>query len=227
MSKVIRLYRCCTERDRDNGFRLSSKMGKDLGSQAVEEIVSHELNSTTGRGVFYSFSTRISAVEYWRSEKNPSGNIMYVNIDLDIIPDSIVSLQPVFNRGYLMSLIAINEQILKDGYVINPATGRKHTVLGVLNYSQRSIAGWACTMSECVLQCKDLELNELSKLEDETAEITAEQTEALLSEKYMRTLKIQSVNSLRNLLQKQYTQANVSRRSLLNLANETGWYKAA
>ena len=123
-----------------------------------------------------------------------------------------------------MSLIAVNEQILNDGYVTNPATGREHTVLGVLNYSQRSIAGWAYSMRECVLQCKDQKLSDLSEIDND---ITAEQTEELLLEKYMRTLKIQSVDSLRNLLQKQYTQANVTRRSLLNLANGTGWYKAA
>mgnify|MGYP003586855028 CR=1 FL=1 len=224
MSKVIRLYRCCTERERDNGFKLTSKMSKDLGSQVIEEIISHELDSTTEREVFYSFSTRFSSVEYWRLNKIQNGKIMYLDIDLDNMPVSVLSLHPIYIRGYLMSLIAVNEQILNDGYVTNPATGREHTVLGVLNYSQRSIAGWAYSMRECVLQCKDQKLSDLSEIDND---ITAEQTEELLLEKYMRTLKIQSVDSLRNLLQKQYTQANVTRRSLLNLANGTGWYKAA
>jgi ferredoxin len=138
----IRLYRCCTERDMRQAYILSSKNTSPLNNkQALEEIISHVLNSSTGRDVFYSFSTDLNLVEeyYKCNHVGTCSQICYVDVDLLDVKSSIVSIYPIYIRDYIMNLIARTPEIINSSLVINPATARAHSILGILNTSQRSV----------------------------------------------------------------------------------------
>lgn len=213
MSNIIRLYRNCSSRD------ITQKCIDD----SLREIISHELNSLTGRGVYYSFSTKLNLVEDY-AMRNPQNNeIRYVDIDLDNTSLSVLAIHPIYDRDYFMNMICCSNEILEKGYVINPATNRKHSLLGLINYSQRTVSGWANSINEVMIQCNGLKLNELSTID---YNISSERTEELLRDHFLKELDQRNVDQFRKIIKESYEKSNLSRRILLDKVTTTNnWYK--
>lgn len=222
MNEKIRLYRACSIRDQMNGFVLVSKKIEALSNlETMEEIVSHELDPKKARGIMYSFSTRLDLVKDYREKYSNTTDIMYVDIDLNN-RKNIVSIHPTFDRDYLMRKIATSKEILDTGYVKNPATGRKHTVVGIINYSQRTVSGWAYAMREVMMQCNGLRLKHL---DDKIVDISSEYTEEKLKKYPLKSIIPQTnIEKLRKIIQNTYENNDLKRKFLLNHVNSDSWY---
>ena len=84
---MITLYRVCTQRDKENSYVLNSSNHYALtNEQALQEIVSHELNARTGRGVFYSFTYDLELARGYkvRNPKNTEIRIIENNIENEV-----------------------------------------------------------------------------------------------------------------------------------------------
>lgn len=224
MNNIIRLYRNCSSRDQATSYILTSRDITQKGiDDSLREIISHELSALTGRGVYYSISTKLNLTENY-AERNPQNNeIRYVDIDLDNIFLSILAIHPIYNRDYFMNMICCSNEILENGYVLNPATNRKHSLLGIINYSQRTVSGWANSMGEVMLQCNGLELKELSTID---SHISSERTEELLKDYFLKELEQRNVERFRRIIKESYEKANLRRRILVDRVNTNKWYKS-
>ena len=134
---VLRLFRCCTKRDIENNYTLKSSVTRKLSNkEQLEELVSHELR-VTSRNVFYSFSSDIQKVRNYKEKYQPDEKIdlCYVDVDLEHIPGSIISLIPVCSRDYMMNAFCSSDEILKTGSIVNPSDDSEHSLLGIINVS--------------------------------------------------------------------------------------------
>lgn len=223
MHKIVRLYRNCSSRDQFANYILTSRDITQKGiDDSLKEIVSHELNALTRRGVFYSFSTKLNLVENY-AERNPQNNeIRYVDIDLDNVDLPILAIHPVYDRDYFMNMICCSNEVLEKGYILNPATIRKHSLLGIINYSQRTVSAWANSMCEVMLQCNGLKLKKLVTMD---SHISSERTEELLKDYFMKELDQRNVEQFRRIIKESYEKSNLKRRILVDRVFTNKWYK--
>lgn len=224
---MIRLYRCITSRDKENGYRLTSKTLEVLtNTRAMEEIVSHELNATTGRGIYYSFSPCFELVKAY-SERNPdNAGICYIDINPTSLDPAIKRLDPVYLRDYLLCLIASSPEILNSGELENPSTMRVHSIAGLLNVSQRSVAAWAYSMREVMLQCDNLKLNPCI-LDEEKISQDAEEIDKILMTHFAPLPDEKSIAKLREILVNSFHQAGLKRNWLLERVHSDSWFDRA
>lgn len=221
--KIIRLYRVPTKLDLMKNCILTSNNISPINQEnLLAEMLSHEFNSTTKRGVFFSFTTRWDvALDYAKRKKTQ--NIYFIDIDLNNIPLPIVSIHPLFNHDFWCVEIARSNQIMTQGFVVNPSTGRKSSLLGLINTSQRTAASWSHSMYEVMIQCDKLALKPIESISNT---ITYTNTEKLLKQQFL-DLSIQNAvqfetiikNSFRNIL-------TLKRKYILTHITNDAWYNA-
>lgn len=223
---VLSLLRVCTQRDKDNKYVLNSKDKKIMpNEQALQEIISHELDATTGRGVFYSFTTDLELARRYKLRNPENTEICCIDIDLANLPAGVKSIFPIYSRDYLMCLMCSTPEVLLEGKVQNPATGREHSFLGILNTSQRTVSGWANSMKEIVIQTDNLQLQVL----DESSYIPQdEETVDRIVRKYLfPKVSPESVKRFRDIIASEFYKAGCKRRYLLDRVNGEEWAKVA
>lgn len=222
-NKIIRLYRVPAEFDLMNNYILTSSNTSPIDQENVlAEVLSHEFNSTTKRGVFFSFTTRLDVAQDYAKRKKAQ-NIYYIDIDLNNIALPIVSIHPLFDRDFWCVEIARSNQIMTQGFVVNPSTGRESTILGLINVSQRTAASWSHSMYEVMIQCDKLALKPIESISNT---ITYTNTEKLLKQQFL-DLSIQNAvqfetiikNSFRNIL-------TLKRKYILTHITNDAWYNA-
>ncbi len=223
---VITLIRVCTERDKKNGYILNSTNKEILSSeQALQEMLSHELNAKTERGIFYSFTYDVELAKRYKLRNPENTELCCVRIDLANLPAGIRSIHPIFSREYIMSLICLSPEILCNGKIQNPATGREHSILGILNSSQRTVCSWAHSMGEIVVQCDNLELeiwNEENCIRQEENVVNR------IIRKYLfPQVSEASVKMLRGIMESQFKRAGCICRQLIDRVNDDEWAKLA
>lgn len=180
--KIIRLYRVPTKLDMVNNCILTSSNTSSINQEnALAEMLSHEFNSTTKRGVFFSFTTRLNAAQDY-AKRNKTQHIYYIDIDLNNIAPNIISIHPLFDRDFWCVEIARSNQIMAQGFVVNPSTGRKSSILGLINTSQRTAASWSHSMYEVMIQCEKLALKPMESISNT---ITYAATENLLKQHFL------------------------------------------
>lgn len=218
---VVRLYRSMDEND---SKLLTSKDTDILSIHSMNgEIISHELCSKTKRGILFSFTTRLEiAREY--AERYEKRKICYVDISLHKLAQSVVEIIPVFDRTFWFNRMALDDILLKEKMLVNPATKRCHTVVGLTNYSQRTASGWASSLNEVMLQVNGLELKDLSNM---SGYISAEETEQLLREYYIQEVPASNIMEFRSLVKNTFDIFNLKRKCLLDLVNGDSWYRVA
>ena len=220
--KIIRLYRSCTERDERNNYCLTSKRSDPLtNNETLGEIISHVLKSSRQRGVFFSFSPDIERVKKYHNRKQRKTKIAYIDLDLSNMPSGIKCLHPIFLREYLMCLIANSPEILKSETIVDPATHCRHTIVGVLNYSQRTVAGWAYCMREVVIQCDHLQLNIYDEKEDFSQDKNVDDA---LKNYCIRKPDLKNIKKLRQIIEKTFSCTKLKRKCILDKANSSDWY---
>lgn len=180
--KIIRLYRVPTEFDLMNNCILTSNTTSSIDQEnTLAEMLSHEFNSTTKRGVFFSFTTRLDVAQDYAKRKKTQ-NIYYIDIELNNIALPIVSIHPLFDRDFWCVEIARSNQIMTQGFVVNPSTDRKSSILALINVSQRTAASWSHSMYEVMIQCKELALKPIESISNS---ITYTATEDLLKQHFL------------------------------------------
>lgn len=215
---TVRLYRAM---DVKNSLIITSKITNRLNTHSMnEEIVSHELCSKTKRGVLYSFTTDLATAKDYAKHYNNS-KICFVDISLSEPLKSVIELIPLFDRTLWLNRMALDDILLKEKILVNPATGRKHTVVGLTNYSSRTACGWASALSEVMIQASGLELKKLSDMSDN---VSSEETERLLLKYYLKELPDTSIRTLRSLVNEQFENGNLKMGSLLKLVSGDSWY---
>ena len=196
------------------------------GREALQEIISHELNASTRRGVFYSFTFDIKLAKEYKLRHPNSTEICYIQIDLANLSTGIRGIYPIYSRDYMMSLICSTPEVLHEKKIQNPATGRYHSILGILNSSQRTVSGWANRMREIVIQCDHLKLEVLNE-----NSFVQQQDEAVVNRLIRRFLfpKVseKNVKELREIIGCEYKSSGCKRRYLLDRVNGNEWIKDA
>ena len=223
---MIRLYRCTTVRDKQKeGYIISSKVQRRLTNlEAFGEIISHELNAGTGRGVFYSFSPDVKLVKAYK-ERNPENKeICYLDIDLDRLPTSIIGIYPVYLRDYLLCLAANTQEVLELGGVVNPETKRLHTLLGLTNVCQRNVAGWASSMKEIMIQTKTLKLNVWDEAIDENKP-KCDNLDELFMKHCIARPDSESITALRDYMRNSFNGKKLKRQYLKDRIETDEWFK--
>lgn len=224
MKQIIRLYRSITARDCDNDYCLTSMYTEPMTKdRAIEEIVSHVLNASTRRGILYSFSTDLHCVKEYSRRHSENSQICYIDIDFEIIHPTIVGIYPVYLRDYLMNFIADCPKCLESGMVINPATMRSHSILGIINVSQRTVSGWAHSMREVILQCNQLKLNILTEKE-ELFRQDESTVEAILRKNFLENLDQDTIERFRHFIHDSFDTAKLKRTYILDRVNGAAWY---
>ena len=223
---VLSLLRVCTQRDKDNEYVINSKNKEIMSNeQALQEMVSHELNARTGRGVFYSFTTDLELAKAYKRRNPENTEICSVDIDLANLPATVKSIFPIDSRDYLMSLICATPEVLQKEKVQNPETGRDHSFLGILNTSQRTVSGWANSMKEIVLQADNLQLHVL----DENSFVPQDEaTVDRIVRKYLfPQVSFDNVKKFRDIIESEFNKAGCKRRYRLDRVNGDEWAKVA
>lgn len=221
--KIIRLYRVPTEFDLMNNCILTSSNTSPIDQENVlAEILSHEFNSTTKRGVFFSFTTRLDVAQDYAKRKKTQ-NIYFIDIDLNYIALPIVSIHPLFDRDFWCVEIARSNQIMTQGFVVNPTTCRESTILGLINASQRTAASWSHSMYEVMIQCKELALKPIESI---SKSITYTATEDLLKQQFL-DLSPQNADQFKMIIRNSFkTLPNLKRKYILTHITNDTWYNA-
>ena len=223
---ILTLYRVCSERDHNNGYILNSFSKEKLsGTKALQEMISHELNASTARNILYSFTFDLSLAKAYKLRNPENAEICRLDVNLADMSKSIINIYPVFSRDYLMSLMACIPELLKKGSVINPATLREHSILGILNTSQRSISGWAYGMKEIMLQCDNLKLEVFDEKEYEQQ--NEETVNRLIREHLFPKVTIEGIKQLRDIISSEYERCKCKRRYILDRITDVHWAKLA
>ncbi len=221
----LRLYRCCNNFDRDQGYILSSRVVDKLSNTcSLEELTSHILQPCGKRNVFYSFSPRLSVVREYKRKYCPSGEICFIDIDLEHLPGSIISIHPVFSRLYLMNLISLSSDTLKRNSIRNPQDKSEHTILGVLNVSQRSVSSWAHGLTEICIQADKLNLEVLKDYEAEDP--SDKELECIVKEHFIKAVDDDNIEQLRSIIQGAFETQALKRKYILELVNKNAWFAA-
>ena len=222
----LRLYRCCNNFDRDQGYILSSSVVDKLSNTCtLEELTSHILQPGGKRNVFYSFSPRLSVVRQYRSKYSPTGKICFIDINLEHLPGSIISIHPVFSRLYLMNLISLSSDTLKRNSIRNPQDKSEHTILGVLNVSQRSVSSWAHGLTEICIQADKLNLEVLKDYEAEDP--SDKELERIVKEKFLRSVDENNIKLLRSIIHGAFEATALKKKYILELVDKNEWFIAA
>lgn len=217
---IVRLYRVMEEND--SQILTSKKTEKVCIHPMNEEMVSHELSSKTKRGILFSFTTKLdTAREYAR--RYEKSKICFVDISLSEPARSVVEIIPAFSRDFWLNRIALDDILLEEKTLVNPATGRSHTIVGLTNYSQRTACGWASSLNEVMLQVDGLKLKDLS---DMSGNISPEDTEQLLRQYYIKEVPAPKVMELRLVIKEVFDNVGLKRKGLLDLVNGNSWYKS-
>ena len=226
IDSVLTLYRVCTLRDKKRNYILESLQTEELSNeQLLEELVSHELNATTGRGYFYSFTFDLQLAKEYKRRNPENTEIRQIKIDLANLPTQIIGIYPIYSRDYLMSLMASTEEVIKKGFVLNPATGRQHSLLGILNTSQRTVSGWAYSMREIVIQCNGLQLEEI--VEDKLDAQDEERVNSMIREYLFPKVNKDDINTFSNLIKATYVSTGCKQRYLIDRIETGKWVKVA
>lgn len=224
MSKV-RLYRCCTKRDQYGGYVLNSKVKDKLSvDDTLKELTSHILKASQ-RGVFYSMSpSRSLLLEY--KKRNPENvDICYIDIDPEELPKSILSLHPVCSRRYWLNLIALSQEALSDNCIINPEDNSKHSLLAILNVSQRTVSSWSYALREVCIQADNLKLTVLRD-EDSADSVSDDSFEQMISDYFLKNINDKNIEDLRALIHKEFQSTELKRKYILNLVDTDSWFAA-
>ena len=217
---VVRLYRAMDEND--SPILISKETSKVANHEMLQEIVSHELYAKTQRGLLYSFTTRLDkATDY--AKRCGKKKICFIDISLEKPTEAVIDIIPVFDRDFWLNRIALDNVLLDEGMLVNPATRRGHTIVGLANFCQRSASGWASSLSEVMLQVNGLELKDISDMKDQ---ISPEQTEQLLYGFYIKEVPGTNIDKLRTLVQETFDRVNLKRKYLLDIVNGDSWYKS-
>lgn len=221
--KIIRLYRVPSEFDLINNCILTSNNTSPIGQEnALAEMLSHEFNSTTKRRVFFSFTTRLDIAQDYVNRKKTQ-NIYYIDIDLNNIAPAIVSIHPLFNRDFWCVEIARSNQIMTQGFVVNPSTDRKSSILALINASQRTAASWSHSMYEVMIQCKELALKPIESISNS---ITYTATEDLLKQHFLN-VSAQNAVQFEMIIRNSFkTLPNLKRKYILTHITNDTWYNA-
>lgn len=222
---VLRLFRCCTKRDIENNYTLkSSVIWKLSNKEQLEELISHELR-VTSRNVFYSFSSDIQKVRNYKKKYQPDeeSDLCYVDVKLEHIPDSIVTLIPVCSRDYMMNAFCSSDEILKSGSIVNPSDDSEHSLLGIINVSQRTVCSWAYSMREFCLQANGLKLNLLKEGDDIIQ--SDEQVEALIRKYLLKSLPENNIMRFREIIQNDFKKYKLKKTYILDRVMTDLWYK--
>ena len=222
---VLRLYRCCTKRDRENKCILNSSVtGKLSSRELLEELVSHELR-VTSRNVLYTFSSDIQKVSSYKEKYQPDENddMYYVDVDLENIPGSVVALLPVYSRDYMMNLFCTADEILKTGHIVNPSDNSEHSLLGIINISQRTVCSWAYSMREFCIQADGLKLNPLNEGDDIVQ--SDEYVEDLICRYLLKPLPENNIRSFREIIQRDFERYKLKKTYILDRVMTDLWYK--
>ncbi len=223
MCQKIRLYRVPTKLDLMNNCILTSSNTSSINQEnTLAEMLSHELNSTTKRGIFFSFTTRLDTAQDYAKRKKTQ-NIYYIDIDLNNIAPDIVSIHPLFSRDFWCIEIARSNQIMSQGFVVNPSTGRKSSILGLINASQRTAASWSHSMYEVMIQCDQLALKPIESISNA---ITYTATEDMLKQHFI-DLPVQNAVRFETIIGNLFnTIPNLKRKYILTHITNDAWYNA-
>ena len=218
---VVRLYRAMDERD---SRTLISRETDKLSIHSMNrEMISHELCSKTKRGVLFSFTTSLGVAKEY-GEHYEKKKICYVDISVDKPARSVIEILPVFDRALWLNRMALDDILLEEKILVNPATRRNHTIVGLTNFSQRTACGWAASLKEVMLQVDGLELKELS---DMSGNISTEETETILLDCYIKKVPYSNIRELRLLIEDTFANIDLKRTKLLDLVHGDSWYKAS
>lgn len=225
MSKIIRLYRACSINDIENNYLLNSSINRKLNnSELMPEIISQELNSDAKRRVLYSFTTDLNiAKDICLKEKRTE--IRYIDINLESETKTVLSIHPVFEREYLIRCIANFPDALINKKIKNPVNNYEHTILGLVNYSQRTVAGLAHSWSEVMVQPQVLQLYPLDEIQ---TEITKTQTENNLRD-YIKSKYVapEAVKQLREIFIDTFATVKLEKRLILDKILTDEWFRVA
>jgi len=164
-------------------------------------------------------------VRLYRSmDENDSKLLTSKDTDILSIHSMNGEIISVFDRTFWFNRMALDDILLKDKMLVNPATKRCHTVVGLTNYSQRTASGWASSLNEVMLQVNGLELKDLSNM---SGYISAEETEQLLREYYIQEVPASNIMEFRSLVKNTFDIVNLKRKCLLDLVNGDSWYRVA
>ena len=167
---IVYFFRNITKRDislNDEVILTSSKVKPISNTEIIQEGTSHILSATTKRRIFFSFSSSLELVEkYWKRNRDNVG-ICFLKIDTDNVSKNILTIFPAYIRKYWIYEIAKNDYLMKEKMILDPATGRKRSILGLLQPAQRSVSSWSSSMNEILIQCKNLKLQSIEYLSRE------------------------------------------------------------
>ena len=181
MARLARLYRSCNTRDKDANYRLESKGEAIRGPRLVEEFLCHEYASAVNRQYLFSLTTSMRIAEECHAIWPGRSEIRYVDVDIDNLEPDIRTLFPLYDRKALMLYLASQPELIEKGYVVNPITGSRSSIISMLNYCRKGLCSMAHSLLEVMVQCDGLLLRPLEELEN-ADEITEETTERLLAE---------------------------------------------
>ncbi len=222
---ILRLYRCCTKRDYENGYVLSSNELTRLDvNDTLQELVSHILHASQ-RNIYYSFTPSLSLAKEYKKRNPQNVDICYVDLDLKNLPDTVIGIFPVFSRRFWLNLIASSDDALANNYIENPENSTKHSLLGIVNCSQRTVSSWAFSMREFTLQANNLKLTVL-KNEDETVTINDETLEEIVSDYFLKKLDMRSVAALRTIFHSKFEACKLQRKYVIDLIDTEKWFAA-
>lgn len=221
--KIIRLYRVPTKLDIINNCILTSNNTSPLDQEnALAEMLSHEFDSKTKRGIFFSFTTRLDTAQGY-AIRNKTQNIYFIDIDLNNIALPIVSIHPLFDRDFWCAEIARSNQIMTQGFVVNPSTGRKSSILGLINASQKTAASWSHSMYEVMIQCDKLALKPIESISNS---ITYTATEDLLKQHFLNVSAQNAVRFETIIIDFFKTIPNLKRKYILKHITNDTWCNA-
>ena len=222
---ILRLYRCCTKRDYENGYVLSSNELTRLDvNDTLQELVSHILHASQ-RNIYYSFTPSLSLAKEYKKRNPQNVDICYVDLDLKNLPDTVIGIFPVFSRRFWLNLIASSDDALANNYIEKPENSTKHSLLGIVNCSQRTVSSWAFSMREFTLQVNNLKLKVL-KDEDDVVSVTDETLERIVNDLFIEQIDKDNVSTLRALFHKEFEACKLKRKYVIDLVDSEKWFAA-
>lgn len=110
---------------------------------------------------------------------------------------------------------------MTQGFVVNPSTDRKSSILALINVSQRTVASWSHSMYEVMIQCKKLALKPIESISNS---ITYTATEDLLKQHFLN-VSAQNAVPFETIIRNSFnTLPNLKRKYILTHITNDTWY---
>lgn len=122
-----------------------------------------------------------------------------------------------------MNAFCSSDEILKSGSIVNPSDDSEHSLLGIINVSQRTVCSWAYSMREFCLQANGLKLN-LLKARDDIIQ-SDEQVEALIHKYLLKSLPENNIMRFREIIQNDFKKYKLKKSYILDRVMTDLWYK--